>query len=139
MAAASGFSLGSVFCRADLTAKADLLAGEITTFERQRLAIAMAIVSDARILLLDEPSGGLIESEIVQLEGLIRELRKGGLTVMVIDHRMRLIMGLCDRILVLAAGRTVTLDTPGTSPAADEVRALYFGNDRHVQSLEEAL
>lgn len=117
-----------------LLSQAGRLAGEITAFERQRLAIAMAVVSSTRILLLDEPSGGLTEAEIVQLQDLIYGLSVSGLTIVIVDHRMRLIMELCDRILVLAAGRKVTIDTPQGVATNEEVRALYFGSDRHMKS-----
>ncbi len=111
----------------DLADKGERLAGELTLFEQQRLALAMTLAAGARVLLLDEPSGGLVESEVHQLMELIRGIRDRGVTVLVIDHKMRLMMQLCDRIMVMALGAVITTGDPTEIAADARVRELYFG------------
>ena len=110
-----------------LLALADRPAGELSLFDQQRLAIAMALADGARALLLDEPSGGLVEREVLQLLDLIREIRGQGITVLVVDHKMRLMMQLCDRIMVMALGAEVMTGSPDEVAADARVHELYFG------------
>lgn len=105
-------------------------ANELSLFDQQRLAIALAVVSGGRILLLDEPSGGLVESDVKQLLDLIRGLRDRGFTVLVIDHKMRLMMQLCDRIMVMASGREIMTGSPAEVGKDARVHELYFGKQR---------
>ncbi|MDF2116788.1 branched-chain amino acid ABC transporter ATP-binding protein/permease [Roseiarcaceae bacterium H3SJ34-1] len=97
--------------------RADDLAGSLPYGELKMLSIAAALAANPRLLLLDEPAAGLNHTEANQLSVLLRKLRDLGLTVGVIDHNLRMMMALCDRIIVLDRGRLLA------SGSAAEVRA----------------
>ncbi|UUZ62640.1 ATP-binding cassette domain-containing protein [Polaromonas sp. P1-6] len=105
----------------------DLLPSQLTNLQQQKLAIGMALATGARLLLLDEPSGGLIEAEVFELLAFIRQIRDRGITVVVIDHKMRLMMELCDRIMVMSAGQEIALGTPKEITANERVQDAYLG------------
>lgn len=102
-------------------------ASLLSVFEQQRLAIGMALMSAPDILLLDEPSGGLVEREVMDLLDLLRRIRAHGVTLVVIDHKMRLMTRLCDRILVMASGGPLCLGTPSEVVSDPGVRSAYLG------------
>jgi branched-chain amino acid transport system ATP-binding protein len=110
-----------------LTDVADSLPSGLTNVQQQQLAIGMAVATGARLLLLDEPSGGLIESEVGQLLDFIKGLRDRGHTIVVIDHKMRLMMHLCDRIMVMTAGEELAVGTPHEIASNPEVQDAYLG------------
>lgn len=107
-----------------------LVPAELSNLQQQILGIGLALATDCEVLLLDEPSGGLIESEVNHLVALIRRIRDRGITVVVIDHKMRMMMQLCDRILVMANGRQIALGTPEEIAAHEEVINSYLGRPR---------
>lgn len=110
-----------------LSGQAFRVANELTVFEQQRLALCLAVATGPSVLLLDEPSGGLIESEVRELQQIISGIRLSGTTVLIIDHKMSLIMSLCDRVLVMSSGRALALGTPAEVQANPEVRRSYLG------------
>jgi len=93
-----------------------LLGGALPFGEQKRLEIARALVSGPEVLLLDEPAAGLNRAEIEALMALIGHIRERGVTVCLIEHNMRVVMSLCDRISVLDFGRKIAEGSP------DEVR-----------------
>jgi branched-chain amino acid transport system ATP-binding protein len=111
----------------ELTEVAHALPSELTNLQQQKLAIGMALATGSRLLLLDEPSGGLIETEVKQLGAFIHRLRDAGKTIVVIDHKMRLMMRLCDRIMVMTAGEELTVGTPNAIAADPNVQGAYLG------------
>lgn len=96
-------------------------------FDQQRLSIAMALMGAPSILLLDEPSGGLVEQEVAVLGQLLDRIRQTGVTVVVIDHKMKLMTSLCDRILAMATGRVLFEGTPQQVVDDPGVRTAYLG------------
>ena len=72
--------------------------------EQKRLAIGIALVSNPKIILLDEPTGGLIQEDTDAITRLIKKMKASGITVCLIEHKMRMIMDLADRIVVLNYG-----------------------------------
>jgi branched-chain amino acid transport system ATP-binding protein len=96
----------------DLEKKAGSLAGELGQEEQKRLAIGIAIATEPKLLLLDEPTGGINIEEINHLMDIIRKILNKGITVCLIEHKMKMVMELCDRIVVLNYGTKIAEGTP---------------------------
>jgi branched-chain amino acid transport system ATP-binding protein len=107
---------------------ADLQASALPAGLQRRLGIARALASDPGILLLDEPAAGLNEVEGDELVRLVSEVRsRRGCAIVVVEHAMRVIMRLCDRLHVLDGGRTLASGTPAEIRADAAVREAYLG------------
>jgi ABC-type branched-subunit amino acid transport system ATPase component len=89
--------------------------------------LGRALATEPRVLLLDEPSAGLNESETATLGALLREVAGSGLGVLLVEHDMSFVMGTCERIHVLDFGRIISVGTPTQVQADDNVRAAYLG------------
>jgi branched-chain amino acid transport system ATP-binding protein len=112
--------------------KAAMLAGGLPIGERKKLEVARALATTPELLLLDEVMGGLNPAESEEIILLILELKKRGLTQMVIEHDMKAIMRISDRIVVLNSGEKLAEGTPHEVAHHPEVIAAYLGEKVEV-------
>lgn len=105
------------------------LAKNLSYGEQRRLEIARALATEPSLLALDEPAAGMNATETANLKMLMRSIRDSGITVLLIEHDVKLIMDLCDRIAVLNYGQKIAEGTAGTVRANPEVIAAYLGGD----------
>ena len=113
--------------RVGLGALAGRPAGLLPLGDLRRLEIARALAVGRRLLLLDESFSGLRHEEIAQIETLVRGIREGGVTVLLIEHNMRVAMGLCDRLVVLDHGRKLAEGDPAAVRTDAAVIEAYLG------------
>lgn len=99
---------------------------------QKMLGIAIALAAEPRMLLLDEPCAGMNTDESREMVGLVRRIRDTGITIMLIEHDMKVVMGLCDRITVLNFGNEIADGTPEEVRADPGVREAYLGSQAHV-------
>jgi len=121
---------GEVLERMGLASRADVLASALPQGEERKLGVARALATRPHYLLLDEPAAGLNESESEALVTSLREIRQAfGCGLLVIEHDMRVIMSLCDRIQVLDYGKTICNGTPEQVRNDPAVLAAYLGTE----------
>lgn len=115
--------------RVGLVQKAEVAAGELSYGEQRRLEIARALATGPKLLLLDEPAAGMNSVEKRQLMEEIQNLDESGISVLIIEHDMRFIMGLCREIVVLNFGQVIARGTPDEIRANPKVIEAYLGRD----------
>ena len=112
----------------DLADKADVLASNLAFGEQRRLELARAVAAKPQLLLLDEPAAGMNQAEVAELEQRIRSLRKQGITILLVEHVMQLVMGVTDRIAVLNFGSKIAEGTPNDGQENAAVQEAYLGH-----------
>jgi branched-chain amino acid transport system ATP-binding protein len=118
--------------RAGLAGREQVLAGELSLPEKARLEIARALATQPRLMLLDEAMATLTPAEQRGIVALVRELRDEGITFLVIEHHMKTIMSMCERILVLNFGALIAQGTPQQVSQDPAVIAAYLGTTEHA-------
>jgi branched-chain amino acid transport system ATP-binding protein len=113
--------------RFGLQHKAEAGAGDLSFGEQKRLELARALAARPQILLLDEPAGGMNPSEIDELKATLAELRADGLSILLIEHNMRLVMSVSDRVACLCFGELIAQGTPEAVRADPQVIRSYLG------------
>jgi branched-chain amino acid transport system ATP-binding protein len=110
-----------------LGAVANRVAGQLPHRDQKALALAMALATGAQLVILDEPLAGLTDQEKADTTGVLRRLREQGLTVLLVEHDMRAVMGVCDAVTVLDHGVRIAEGTPREIQTNAAVIEAYLG------------
>jgi branched-chain amino acid transport system ATP-binding protein len=121
-----------------LTAVADELPSELSQGQRKLVGIARALVANPRLLCLDEPAAGLDTEESAELGRRLRGLADAGQALLLVDHDMGLVLGICDEVVVLEFGQVIARGTPETVRRDQKVIAAYLGGAAALAAAGEA-
>lgn len=118
-----------VLATTGMSSKRNVLAGALTLLDRKRLELAKALSTSPALLLIDEVAGGLVESEVEGLLGIIHALRASGVTILWVEHIMMAMKKGPDHLLVMNAGSRLFYGTPEEAFKSEEVQRVYLGTD----------
>ncbi|MEO8856947.1 MAG: ABC transporter ATP-binding protein [Burkholderiaceae bacterium] len=121
--------------RVHLSHRAHLLAETLSYGEQRRVEIARALGTSPRLLLLDEPTAGMNVQESSEIGNLVHDLRDGGLTVLMVEHNVRLVKDFCNYVTVMNFGRLLAQGTPAECIAHPDVQAAYFGKSADAERI----
>jgi len=116
--------------RVNLSNKADTLGKNLTLIELKRLEIGKALATEPSLLLLDEVAAGLKDAEVDNILVLVRQLNKEGITFLIVEHLMKVIMNLSHRVIVLDFGQMIAQGTPQQISKNPAVLAAYLGKEK---------
>jgi len=120
---------GEILATTGMVSKRNVLAGSLTLLDRKRLELAKALSTNPELLLIDEVAGGLMESEVEEVLGIIRALRASGVTILWVEHIMMAMKKGPDRLLVMNAGSLLFCGTPEQAFKSEEVQRVYLGSN----------
>jgi branched-chain amino acid transport system ATP-binding protein len=110
-----------------LSDRENQIAENITQEAQKRLSIAMALATEPKLLLLDEPTGGVNLEEIDGLIGLVKKIQRSGISICIIEHKMRMVMNISDRVIVLNHGEKIAEGASKEIVTNEEVIKAYLG------------
>ena len=116
-----------------LSSKRKAPAGRLGVIDRKRLELGKALSTKPKVLLLDEIMAGLNPTEVLAATDLVKQIRDSGISLIVIEHMMRAIMGICHRVIVLNAGRKIAEGTPREVVLDRGVIEAFLGEDQDVE------
>jgi branched-chain amino acid transport system ATP-binding protein len=118
------------FC--GLAPKKNMLAGGLTMADKKRLEFAKAVATEPLLLMLDEAMAGLNQTETAEAVELVKKVRQSGITVLLVEHVMEVVMPISNRVVVLDYGRKIAEDTPEKVIHNEEVIKAYLGDKYHA-------
>ena len=118
----------AILAQMGLADRADALTGTLTQVDLRKLELARALATRPRLLILDEVMAGLSSVEVDEMLGIILDLSRQGVTIMMIEHIMRAIMRFSERVVCLDAGRIMAEGTPAQIVQDPEVQRIYLGD-----------
>jgi len=110
----------------EMEGKGDMIAADMPSVDQRKLEIAIALAGEPELLLLDEPAAGMNPEEQVRVMNMIRSLQQSGIALVVVEHNMRVIMGLCTRIVVMNYGDKIAEGTPEEIANNEEVISVFL-------------
>ncbi len=113
----------------DLATHADALPGELSLGRRKLVTVARALAAEPKLILLDEPAAGLDSDETLELGKTLERIKGTGVTTLLVDHDMGLVLGVCDEIHVLEFGRLIASGSPAAIAADPAVIRAYLGEE----------
>jgi branched-chain amino acid transport system ATP-binding protein len=113
----------------DFLERKDALGIELTTVDHKRLELARALATDPKLLLLDEVMAGLTPAEKMSMLNLLRNIQKQGITLIVVEHDMKAVMNLCERIILMHRGEKLIEGPPSLVANNPRAIAAYLGED----------
>ncbi|VBB38587.1 ABC-type branched-chain amino acid transport system, ATPase component [uncultured Spirochaetota bacterium] len=116
----------------NLSELSDVYGDALTISSRKQVEMARALTLKPKLLLLDEPGGGMNPTEVDELMGQLSKIKKSGITIVVIEHIMKAIMGVSDRIVAINYGKVIAKGTPKEVSMNEEVISAYLGDTVNV-------